>query len=205
MRLTAVFRIIACMVVSLVILTLCASPALASVGVGIDLGKIELNESLVPGGTYHLPAVGIINTGSETSDYQVEIIYMDDQQELKPAIDWFRFEPQKFTLGAGVSKKVAITLQIPMHAGAGSYFALIEAHPVAQETGSASIAVGAATKLSFKIKEANIAVAAAHRVADFFRDSSPFIYIGFALFAVIVLIFIFRRSFRLNFKLEKKG
>ena len=199
-----ILRVIIILAASLLTWSLAGVPGLASVGVGVDLGKIELTDSLIPGSVYHLPTIGVINTGNEVADYQVEVSYMDDQAEIKPASAWFSFEPGKFTLESGTSRRVSTTLRIPMDAKVGNYFALIKAYPAAKQNGAAAIGVAAATKLSFSIKETNFAVAIGHRVADFFRDSSPFAYIGLAAVAVIILILVFRRFFRFSIKLTKK-
>ena len=74
--------------------------ALAKVGVGVGLGKVNIDESLKPGGIYKLPTLPVLNTGDEAGDYEVEVTYLTDQPELRPAADWFTSRPNQFHLPA---------------------------------------------------------------------------------------------------------
>ncbi len=180
-----------------------AAPAWAQMGVGVNLGKIEVDEPLTPGGVYHLPSLGVINTGREAGDYEVEITYMHEQTELKPAAEWFRFEPASFPLQPGASQAVAITLTVPMSARPGDYFALIEAHPIVKSSGVA-IGVEAATKLYFSVRPANILVAVQARVVTFAQDTAPYSYIGVGIVGFLLVALLFRRYFRIRFRLERR-
>ena len=180
-----------------------AVPAWAQIGVGVNVGKIEVDQPLMPGGIYHLPIVGVINTGHEAGDYEVEITYMYEQKELKPAAEWFGFEPLSFPLAPGASQAVATTLTIPVNARPGDYFALIEAHPLVKSSGVA-IGVAAATKLYFSVRPANILVAVQARVVTFSENTSPYSYIGIGVVGFIIVAFLFRRYFRIRFRLERR-
>ena len=188
--------------VLLVFLTF-AAPLQAQIGVGVNLGKIEVDKPLTPGGIYHLPTLGVINTGHQAGDYEVEVTYMHEQKELKPAVEWFHFDPQSFPLQAGASQAVAITLSIPLNARPGNYFALIEAHPIVKGSGVA-IGVAAATKLYFSVKPANILVAVQARVVTFSENTSPYSYIGMGVVGFIIVAYLFRRYFRIRFRLERR-
>jgi hypothetical protein len=198
------FRISLLLIACLILAAWLAAPSAASVGVGVDTGKIELNEALVPGGVYRLPAIGVVNTGDELTQYRVNITFMDNQSELKPETGWFTFSPDAFTLEKANSLRVSTTLRVPVNAPAGKYFALIEASPAVKPGGTATVGVAAAAKLSFNIREANLAMAVIHRTGDFFRDSSPYIYFALGVIAAIILIIVFRRHFRFSLKVEKK-
>ncbi len=76
-----------------ILLTLIAFPSFAGVGVGVNLGKIEIDEPLKPGGIYNFPSLGVLNTGDEPGDYEVEVTYHQDQTQLRPAQEWFSFDP----------------------------------------------------------------------------------------------------------------
>ena len=71
----------------LVLLALLSTTGLAyaQIGVGVNLGKISVDEPLMPGGSYRLPSVGIINTGEVTSDYEMAVTYHHQQKELRPS------------------------------------------------------------------------------------------------------------------------
>jgi hypothetical protein len=188
----------ACILVALIV------PAVADIGVGVDMREISIDELLTPGDVYQLPAVGVINTGDRTSDYEVVITYMNEQEEMTPPADWFQFDPQRFSVEPGISKSVAISLQIPRDAKPGDYFALIEAHPVVEGSSGTIIAIAAATKLRFSVKEVSTASSVLNAIGDAFSNSSPYSYIGLGLVGAAILFFLIRRFFRFRFKVERR-
>ena len=127
------------------------STALATIGVGIGTGKIQVNDKLKPGIIYQLPAVTVINNGDEPSDYEVAVAYNEKQTQLRPPMDWFIFSPQKFHLNPKKAQQVDIKLNLPVSGVTpGDYFAYLEARPViVSKTGTTSINVAAASKLIF--------------------------------------------------------
>lgn len=189
-----------------IFLLMCFSNALVSyaqVGVGVSLSEISVDEPLTPGGIYRLPSVGVINTGKEPGDYEVEVSYSSEQKELKPPAEWVIFEPKSFHLEPGEAQQVAITLQIPVKAKPGDYFAYLEAHPVSKGKG-VTIGVAAATKLHFTVKPSNVFVAIWAKVSTFFAITAPASYISLGVLALIGVILLFRRFFRVRFRLERK-
>jgi hypothetical protein len=179
-------------------------PADAGIGVGVDLGEIKIDEVLTPGNVYHLPTIGVINTGDQPADYEVVVTYLNGQQEMMPSADWFQFEPERFTMEPGTSKRVATSLHIPRGATPGDYFALIEAHPVVDASGGTSIAIGAATKLRFSVKGVNTAVSVLDAIGDFFGNFSPYSYIMLGLVGGFTVYLAGRRFFRIKFRLERR-
>jgi len=179
-------------------------PATADTGVGVDVREINIDEVLTPGNDYQLPAVGVINTGDRTADYEVVITYMNEQQEMTPSADWFRFDPQRFSLQPGTSKSVAISLHIPRDTPPGDYFALIEAHPVVGSSGGTTIAIAAATKLRFSVKEVSTAASVLNAIGDAFKNSAPYSYIGLGLVGAAIVFLLIRRFFRFRFKMERR-
>jgi hypothetical protein len=180
--------------VVLCVLAAGALPVAASVGVGVDLAEIKVDEPLKPGKVYQLPAVGILNTGDEAGTYQVAITYMSDQPELAPPADWFQFDPQSFALEPQTSTKVAVSIHVPGNAEPGDYFALIEAHPVVEGGGGAAIGIAAATKLRFSVKKAD----------SFFQKAAIYLYIALGIVAAVAVILLVIRFFPFRFKLEKR-
>jgi len=146
---------------------------LAGVGVGVNLGKIEIDEPLKPGGIYNLPSIGVINTGDEPGDYELAVTYHQDQPELRPAQEWFSFSPSSFPLEPGQSQSVAIKLSLPMKISPGDYFAYLEAHPIIKAGPGTTIGVAAATKIYFTIVPANIWQAITYRISSFFTVYAP--------------------------------
>lgn len=178
--------------------------AVADIGVGVDLREINIDELLTPGNVYQLPAVGVINTGDRTSDYEVVVTYINGQEEMTPPAAWFQFDPQRFSLEPGTSESVAISLDIPRDATAGDYFALIEAHPLIKSSSGTIIAIAAATKLRFSIKEVSTAASVLDAIGDAFNNSSPYSYIGLGLVGAAIVFLLIRRFFRFRFKVERR-
>ena len=191
-------------VLALLAVLLTTGLAYAQVGVGVSLGKISVDEPLMPGGSYRLPSVGVINTGQVTSDYEMAVTYHHQQTELRPSPEWIEFNPKTFTLEAGQSLPVSVTLNIPVGANPGDYFTYLEVHPVAKK-GGVAVGIAAATKLYFSVKPANIFSAVTSRVSTFFQTTAPFSWIGLGVLILIVVIFLLRRFARISFRVERKG
>ncbi|MCH7837979.1 MAG: hypothetical protein IIC26_05660 [Chloroflexi bacterium] len=181
-----------------------APGAHADVGVGVNLGKIDIDDKLSPGGRYNLPTLGVINTGDEPGDYEVVISYFADQEEERPPEDWFEFEPQRFFLEAGESQQVNIRIVLPRGADPDDYFALIEAHPIATGEGGVSIGVAAATKLTFTVKPSNLFAAWRLQVRNFFEDGAPWSYVIPASLLALFVLYLLRRYFRLQLRFERR-
>lgn len=147
----------------------------ASPGVGVNLGSIQVDDVLSPGGGYDLPTLGVINTGDEALRYEVSVRYRADQDEQRPGEDWFSFQPQGFRLEPGESQPVDIRLTLPTGARPGAYFAHLEAHPVADDRGA--IGVAAATRLSFTVDDAGWFSAQRHRLNRWLDEYGPWTYV----------------------------
>ena len=181
-----------------------ASGVGADVGVGVNLGKIDIDDKLAPGGRYNLPALGVINTGDEPGDYEVVISYLGDQEEARPPEDWFEFEPQRFFLEAGDSQLVQIRIVLPSGADPDDYFALIEAHPIADEEAGVTIGVAAATKLTFTVKPSNLLAAWILQVENFIEDGEPWTYVIPISLVLLLVLYLVRRNFRFRFGVERR-
>ncbi len=193
---------------SLIFLTvvgcLIALSAMARIGVGVNLGKIEIDEPLRPGGIYKFPIIGVINTGDEAGDYEVEVTYHQDQPQLKPAQEWFSFEPQQFHLEPGQSQSVAVKLTLPVKAKPGDYFAYLEAHPIIKAGPGTTIGVAAATKVYFTVVPANIWQAITYRISSFFATYAPWTYVVLAIVIGAIIIVIFRKFFAFQIGIRRK-
>jgi hypothetical protein len=174
-----------------------ASAAIADVGVGVTLGRVEIDDGLKPGGRYQLPELGVINTGDESGEYEVEVTYLEGQPQLRPPSRWFEFQPQRFSLEPGETQNVQISIVLPTGADPGDYFAYLEAHMVATGQGVA-IGAGAATKLSFNIEPSNWFEAQRVRLNRWLDDASPWsVLVPGALMGGLVLMFA-RRFIRIH-------
>ncbi len=188
----------------LVMLLAAAQPAWARLGVGVNVGNIEVNEPLLSGGIYDIATMSVINTGNETSDYGLGVSYRDKQKEMKPPVEWFRFSPERFELKPGRQKPVEISLIVPVNAKAGDYFALVEGHPIADEKGL-NIGIAAAAKINFTVESSSLFWSIVNRLTTWFTNNSPYSYIiaGVSLLAIVILII--RHYIKLSFKIERKG
>lgn len=177
---------------------------LAGVGVGVNLGKIEIDEPLKPGGIYNLPSIGVINTGDEPGDYELAVTYHQDQPELRPAQEWFSFSPSSFPLEPGQSQSVAIKLSLPMKISPGDYFAYLEAHPIVKAGPGTTIGVAAATKAYFTIVPANIWQAITYRISSFFTVYAPWTYVILTIVIGAIILTIFRKFFAFQVGIRRK-
>jgi len=188
----------------LLLLILLPVAALASVGVGVNLGKISIDEPLKAGGIYNFPSIGVLNTGDEAGDYEFTVTFHEDQPEMRPAVEWFSFTPAEFHLEAGQSQSVAVQLALPVNTRPGDYFAFLEAHPVVKSGPGTTIGVAAATKANFTVAPSNVFQAVIWRIATFFSVYSPWSYVVLAVAAGAVVIVIFRRSYSFQIGIKKK-
>ena len=193
-------------IIVLCLLAIFAMPlfTFARVGVGVNLGKIELDEHLKPGGIYNFPSLGVINTGDEAGDYEVAVTYHQDQPQLRAAQEWFDFSPSQFHLKAGKSQSVEVTLNLPMKIKPGDYFCYLEAHPIVKAGPGTTIGVAAATKTYFTVAPANIWQAIYYRTASFFAMNAPWSYVVLVVVITAVILVIFRKFFAFNINIRKK-
>ena len=191
-------------VAALCFLFLSYAVASAKIGVGMGAGEIRLTEPVKPGGIYDLPNLRIFNTGDQVTTYGMDIAYHQDHPELRPAQSWFSFNPATFTLEAGNSQEVHVTMIVPVGAKPGDYFAFIESGPVASNAPGTSVGVAVAAKLFFTVVPASIWQAIGYRVSAFFDAYSPWSWGGLGLTVLIVLIVIFRKFFSFNIAVRKQ-
>ena len=193
-------------IIVLCLLAILAMPlfTFARVGVGVNLGKIELDESLKPGGIYNFPSLGVINTGDEAGDYEVAVTYHQDQPQLRADQKWFDFSPSQFHLEAGKSQSVEVTLNLPMKVKPGDYFCYLEAHPIIKAGPGTTIGVAAATKTYFTVAPANIWQAIYYRISSFFTMNAPWSYVVLAVVITAIILVIFRKFFSFKINIRKK-
>jgi len=182
---------------------LIAFPLQAKIGVGVGLGKIQIDEPLKPGGIYTFPSVPVLNTGDEPADYEMEITFQHEQPQHKPEANWFSFTPQAFHLEPGQSQTVAVRLILPTKLSSGDYFAYLEAHPI-QKAEGVTIGIAAATKTYFTVQAGSVLGAFTERVKSFFTTYSPASFIVLGIIVLIIFILSFRKYFALKFKIERK-
>jgi len=168
-------------------------------------GTIQVDEPLLPGSRYNLPSLQVLNTGSEASDYGMELVSIAEQEELQPPDDFIIFSPALFHLEPGASQVVSLSLDIPIRAKPGDYLAYVEAHPVATGAGGGTqIGVAAATKLYFTVKPANVFIGVINSIVSFFTRTSPVSYIVLGIIVLGLVIFFLRRRIRVDIRIARK-
>jgi hypothetical protein len=142
------------------LLMLAAAPvaAFASVGVGVQAGPVRLAGAAHPGGTYALPPVYVVNTGTEAESVAIRIerISRGSGRTVPPA--WIRVTALSSPLGHGQSARVPLDLVVPVHARPGQYFSdVVVSGSAALTVGGANLGVAAATDLEFRVAPGAVA------------------------------------------------
>ena len=77
------------------VLAAASGPTAASAdkGVALDIGKIEIAQTLTPGGVYNLPPVGVRNPGTEETRYIMGVTFIDGDAGRVIPEEWVTFEP----------------------------------------------------------------------------------------------------------------
>ncbi|GMX58424.1 MAG: hypothetical protein MCSN_0780 [Candidatus Microsyncoccus archaeolyticus] len=190
------------------VLLVCIFPSniYSKIGVGVGIGKIEVDESLKPGQIYNLPDLPVINTGDEPSGYQVSAEYRENVKELRPDKSWIKFYPTSLSLEPNSVQMVKVTIELPVNAKPGDYFVFLQAQPVKNNVidgGVSTVNIAAATKLYFTIAPANIFQAAYYRIEYFWNKFYPWDLVVICLIVLMILICAFRKNF--NIKISPKA
>jgi len=183
-----------------------AVPVFAQLGVGVGTGKMVVEEQLKPGMTYRLPALTVINTGDQAAIYGVGISYHQDQLELKPEEDWFRFEPETFHLEPRESQRVEIDLTLPLEMVPGNYFAYVRGFPYrVTEEGETAVNIAAAAKLEFSVAPANLLQALYYRTLSFWQRYQPWTNIALGAVSFVVTVVLVKKFFSFNINIKKRS
>jgi hypothetical protein len=173
-----------------------AAPALASRGVSIDVGRIDVSDGLAPGGEYRLPAFGVRNPGTESTTYRVVVTYIDGQDAGQPAQAWFTFEPNEFTLGPGESRPVQARITLPADAEPGTYAALLGPEIVSAGAG-AQVGAAAAAHLTFTVAPSSWLDGTLRQLGRFIAGH-PWVLAIVPLAVLVALYLVLRGRFTIN-------
>jgi hypothetical protein len=136
----------------------------------------------------------------------VLITYHEAQEELRPELNWFSFEPNNFSLEPGKVQPVSIKLNLPVRTAPGKYFAYLEAQPEAAESKEGtSIGVAAAAKLYFTVIPGGLVQGIYYKAVSIWQTYAPWsaTLSGGLLFALAVIII--RKYVNVSFSVAKKG
>ena len=139
--------------VGLVSLLMLAVPAAAqaSIGVGIQAGPVRLTGAAHPGGSYALPPVYVVNTGTQDESLSIRIERLSAGQERPVPAAWIR-PGAAVRLSHNQSARIPLELVVPNAAKPGQYLTDVVVKGSAALSGSgANLDVAAATKLEFRV------------------------------------------------------
>jgi hypothetical protein len=139
--------------VGLASLLMLAIPAAAeaSIGVGIQAGPVRLAGVAHPGGSYALPAVYVVNTGTEDESLSIRIERVSSGPGRSVPAAWIR-PGAAVQLSHSASARIPLELVVPAAARPGRYLTdVVVKGSVGLSGGSATLDVAAATKLEFQV------------------------------------------------------
>ena len=131
--------------------------AQASVGVGIQAGPVRLDGAAHPGGSYALPTVLVVNTGTspESVSLSIDRVSAGNGRTVPPS--WVHANGA-VTLGVNQSARIPLQLVVPPTARPGAYFSDVLVKAGAPNSASgASFDAGAATQLAFTVAPGPVA------------------------------------------------
>lgn len=176
--------------------------ARASRGVAIDLGRIEIQQKLTPGGSYRLPTMGVRNPGTEWTSYELKASPLQVEGREAPPPEWFHFSPSRLTLKPKETRPVRIRIELPTGADPGDYVALVGPQIVTKGSG-AQVGAAAASRVTFTVEPATWLQAEWLQIKTFFSDHAPWSYV---LPLVLLLAFLaYRIRSRFAFRIERRA
>jgi hypothetical protein len=179
-----------------------APAASADRGVALDLGRLDVAQTLTPGGGYRLPPVGVRNPGDEVTSYRIVVSHVQGQQGRPIPPAWFRFEPRNVTLKPGKTQKVQARLSLPTGADPGDYEGLLAAQIVTKGKG-AQVGAAAAAKVTFSVESATLLGAWWYRASTFFSGHEPWSWLLPAL--VTMALAAAQARARFSFRVERRA
>jgi hypothetical protein len=195
-------RAAAVIVASVASLLVGVGAASADRGVALDLGRLDVAQTLTPGGGYRLPPLGVRNPGDEVTSYRLVVSHFAGQPGKPIPAGWVRFEPGQLTLKPGKTKKVQARLNLPTGADPGDYAGLLAAQIVATGKG-AQVGAGAAAKVTFSVESATLLGAWWYRIHTYLSDQQPWTWLLPSLLAMALLARQVRS--RLAFRVERRA
>ena len=136
------------------VLAVVAAPvaAYASVGVGVQAGPVQLAGVAHPGGTYELPALYVVNTGTEPESVAIRIERISRGTGRTVPGAWIQVSGLPSSLAHGQSARIPLSLVVPASARPGQYFSdVVVTGSAALVAGGAHLGVAAATDLEFRV------------------------------------------------------
>ncbi len=174
-----------------------AAPASADKGVALDIGKIEIAQTLTPGGVYSLPPLGVRNPGTEEARYIMDVTFVEGDGGRVIPTAWVTFEPAAFSLAPGATQPVAVEIRIPSNARPDHYNGLIAAH-IAREGEGTAVGGAAAARVTFDVRSENLLREWRLAATDFVSDFAPWTYVLPSLLLAAFMAWMASRTFSLS-------
>ncbi len=175
----------------------CAPTASADRGVALDLGKVEIEQALTPGGGYQLPPVGVRNPGDEATTYRMVVSSVAGQSRTPVPASWLHFSPREVTVRPGETTKVQPRLSLPTGADPGDYEGLLAAQ-IVTAGGGTQVGAAAAAKVSFEVESTTLLGAWWHELSTASTEHAPWTWLLPAVLASALVVSQLRRRFSLH-------
>jgi hypothetical protein len=180
-----------------VLLGFWAPAANASVGVGIQANPVQLTGSAHPGGSYRLPPLYVVNTGSqaETLSLRVERLQAGAKGAAAVPRSWIQSSwSASSSISASQSANIPLELVVPANAKPGNYSSdIVVTGSTLLGSGDVRFGAAAATGLEFRITPAPAGGLPSWKL-----------WTLIALIAIVSAIFIYRRL-GLRIRIERYG
>ena len=126
--------------------------AQASVGVGVQATPVSLGIVAHAGGSYALPPVYVLDTGTQAEKISVRVVRLSNGTGRAVPPSWVRATGQGVQLAPHQSARIPLELVVPGGAKAGRYLSdIVVTGSAVISAGRANLGVAAATKLEFSV------------------------------------------------------
>jgi hypothetical protein len=126
--------------------------AQASVGVGVQAAPVRLGGVARAGGTYALPPVYVLDTGTQDESISVRVERLDGEAGRDVPSSWVRDTGPALRLSPHQSARVPLELVVPGGAKPGRYLShIVVSGAAVTSVGRANLGVAAATALEFSV------------------------------------------------------
>jgi hypothetical protein len=126
--------------------------AQASIGVGVQAAPVRLGNAARAGGSYALPAVYVLDTGTQDESISVRVVRRHGEAGRGVPSSWVRDTGPGLRLSAHQSARVSLELVVPGGAKPGRYLSdIVVSGSAVTSVGQANLGVAAATALEFSV------------------------------------------------------
>jgi hypothetical protein len=126
--------------------------ALASVGVGVQAGPVQLAGVAQSGGSYALPPVYVVNTGTQPESVSVRVERLSRGSGRAVPPSWIHADDSGIRLTPHRGARIPLELVVPDGSRPGNYLSdVVVAGSAEISVGHANLGVAAATKLEFRV------------------------------------------------------